>query len=277
MDASADLDPVFRYTEQQLQRLDEDDDAAGLPARRNAPQLVRCLLASETPAQRELLVRGMLSAIGFNWFAYGVTRLERGRHVAKSFFTTYAHPAWTERYFDERYHELDPRHVDAPQSGLPLVWDLDDLDARLAVRPPSGRARRFAEDFRDSGIRSGVFFHLTPPHTPHERVVISLMSSMRGCGWIVDPVLGQALTLGLCMHEFLSRHVRPVQPAHAPRRSLSALQQEILQCLMRGQSDKEIAYGLSLSPHVVDYHMRQLRKRFAARNRVELVNAAAMH
>lgn len=277
MDASADLDPVFRYTEHQLQRVAEDDGAADAPVRRNAPQLVKCLLAAETPAQRELLVRGMLSAIGFNWFAYGVTRLERGRHVAKSFFTTYAHPAWTQRYFGERYHEVDPRHLDAPRSGLPLVWDLADIDARLAAQPLSGRARHFAEDFRDSGIRSGVFFHLTSPNTPNERVVISLMSSLRGCDWIVDPVLGQALTLGLCMHEFLTRHVRPVRPAEAPRRGLSDLQQNILQCLMRGQSDKEIAYGLRLSPHVVDYHMRQLRKRFAVRNRVELVNAAAMH
>jgi len=275
MEASADLEPVFRYTEHQLQRV--DDGEPDPPVRRNAPQLVKCLLASETPAQRELLVRGMLSAIGFNWFAYGVTRLERGRHVAKSFFTTYAHPAWTQRYFGERYHEVDPRHLDAPQSGLPLVWDLDDIDARLAAQRPSGRALRFAEDFRDSGIRSGVFFHLTPPNTPNERVVISLMSGMRGCGWIADPVVGQALTLGLCMHEFLSRHMRPAGPAEPPRRGLSDLQQNILQCLMRGQSDKRIAHHLRISSHAVDYHMRQLRKRFAVRNRVELVNAAAMH
>ena len=35
-----------------------------------------------------------------------------------------------------------------------------------------------------------------------------------------------------------------------------------------------VAHERQLSPHTVDYHMRQLRRRFAVRNRVQLVNAA---
>ena len=54
---------------------------------------------------------------------------------------------------------------------------------------------------------------------------------------------------------------------------LPTTQQYILQHLLQGRSDKEIANRLDLSAHTVDYHMRQLRRRFAARNRVQLVNA----
>jgi len=246
------------------------------PSPAGAPRLVAELSAAASAAEREALVRGMLRGIGFEWLAYGtVMQQADGSSLPRSFLTTYAHPAWMQRYFSERYHEIDPRHLQAPRSSLPLVWDLDDIAVHAARREATGRARRFAEDFRDSGIRSGVFFHLASPQAPGERTVISLLADTPGRSWIVDHVLGQALTLGLCLHEFVSRHVRPpATPAGAVRAALSALQQDILHCLSNGQSDKEIAHRLQLSSHAVDYHMRQLRRRFAVRNRVQLINAA---
>jgi DNA-binding CsgD family transcriptional regulator len=275
MEASSD-ERVILYTEQQLMPVDDAPPSARTIAQDSGPRLVPLLRAAESAVQREALVRGMLQMIGFDWFAYGTTlQHPGGRSQPKSFFTSYAHPQWTQRYFSERHHEVDPRHLDAPRSGLPLVWDIQDIDARLATQQLQGRSRRFAEDFRDSGIRSGVFFHLASPTAANERIVISLMSSTPQRDWIVDRVLGQALTLGLCMHEVLSRHMRPIERLASTGASLSSLQQNILQCLSSGQSDKEIAYRLQLSTHAVDYHMRQLRRRFSVRNRVQLINAAA--
>jgi DNA-binding CsgD family transcriptional regulator len=274
MQASGNGEAVLFYAEQQLQPA-EDNAASKAAAHASAPHLVPRLLAADSCAQREVLVRGMLHAIGFEWFAYGVEVLRGGRSTPKSFFTSYSHPQWTRRYFSERYHEVDPRHLDAPRSGLPLAWDIQDIDSRLAAQPRWGRSRHFAQDFRDSGIRSGVFFNLPSATSANERIVISLQSSSAQRGWIGDRVLGQALTFGLSMHEFLSRHMRPARPQQdCAHHGLSALQQSILQCLSRGQSDKEIAHGLQLSTHAVDYHMRQLRRRFAVRNRVQLINAA---
>jgi DNA-binding CsgD family transcriptional regulator len=48
------------------------------------------------------------------------------------------------------------------------------------------------------------------------------------------------------------------------------VQQEILRAVERGLSDKEIAARLGISTYAVDYHMRQLRRQFGARNRVQL-------
>jgi len=261
-------DDVLLYTEQQLRRIDDDTTPV---AREGGPRLVPQLLAAESSAQREALVRGMLHAIGFEWFAYGSEVQQGGRSLPKSFLTSYSHPQWTRRYFSERYHEVDPRHADAPRSGLPMVWDQRDLDERLRPQAFSGRARRFIEDMRDCGIRSGIFFQLPSPTAANERIAISLSSSEPTREWIGERVLGQALTLGLCMHELMSRHLRPIQ---ADGDDLSALQHRILHCLRCGQSDKEIAHVLQLSIHAVDYHMRQLRRRFAVRNRVQLINAA---
>ena len=90
-------------------------------------------------------------------------------------------------------------------------------------------------------------------------------------------MVGQALMLSLSVLDHLSRYARtqaapPV--ARTEMSGMSATQQDILEHLLQGRSDKEIAYRLHLSAHTVDYHMRQLRRRFAARNRVQLVNAA---
>ena len=65
------------------------------------------------------------------------------------------------------------------------------------------------------------------------------------------------------------------EPAPAPAPPvLSSTQQEVLRCVVRGMADKEISAQLKLSPHTVDYHLRQLRKRFGARNRVQLLLAS---
>jgi DNA-binding NarL/FixJ family response regulator len=48
----------------------------------------------------------------------------------------------------------------------------------------------------------------------------------------------------------------------------------ILSCLAEGLSDKQIAARLDLSLSNVDYHMRQLRLSFGARNRVQLLRFA---
>ncbi|AKJ29819.1 LuxR family transcriptional regulator [Caldimonas brevitalea] len=266
--ASGDAGGVLLYSESDLLLHDAPQRTGSLPG------LVNELLAQPSSADRVRLVRRLLHGLGFEWLAYGTAGIQRGRAIPRSFLTTYGHPVWTEHYFRERYYEMDPRHYDAPSSSLPLVWDLDDIAASARTQPGSSRARRFLNDFGDSGIRSGVFFSVASPDMPHERTVISLMSSAPQRGWIVDSVLGQALTLGLSVHEFLSRHVHRSVFASGPRAELSALQRDILECLIGGQSDKQIAHRLSLSSHTVDYHLRQLRRRFSVRNRVQLVNAA---
>ncbi|AKJ32066.1 hypothetical protein AAW51_5375 [Caldimonas brevitalea] len=238
------------------------------------PSVVNDLIAARTGEERQRLVRGMLHAIGFAWLGYGSVAQQHGKATPLTFFTSYAHPEWTQRYFSQRYHDLDTRHHDAPCSSLPLVWDLDDLKASDGRGPMAGRKRRFLDELADCGIGSGVFFSLASPTRVQERTVISLMSSAPNRRWIMDSVLGQALTLALSVHEYLSQHRRLPETHAGLRAEMPPMQQHILNFLIQGQSDKEIAYQLQLSAHTVDYHMRQLRRRFSVRNRVQLVKAA---
>jgi DNA-binding CsgD family transcriptional regulator len=268
--------PSF-FTEQQLLHVVNDRPKVETDIRRrsDAPRLLPMLLACETASQRESLVRGSLADAGFDWMAYCVMSGHGNLSAPKSSFTTYGNPGWNHRYFDERHYEVDFRHSEAPLSGLPVVWDVDDFKPSRRGRAPSLRERRFFEDLRDSGIGSGVFFQLPSATRPEERIVISLTSAAPDCSWIGERVLGRALSLGLCVHELLSHHMRTIDDGFDRSSRLSAFQIGIIECLRRGQSDKEIARALNMSTHAIDYHMRQLRRRFSARNRVQLVAAAA--
>ena len=111
------------------------------------------------------------------------------------------------------------------------------------------------EDLGDSGIRSGVLFRVPLLAAADEEAIVSFSSRAPGRDWITDDVLGQALMLGLCMHEFLSRHARrPCIPSASAQ--ISAKQQDVLRLLSHGQSNKEIAKSLGVSLHAVDYHLR---------------------
>ncbi|MDH6594290.1 DNA-binding CsgD family transcriptional regulator [Variovorax sp. TBS-050B] len=263
------------YSEEQLYLPPSADRRAD-----GAPGIVGDLLDARDAEARRELVQDLLDALGFDWLAYGTVTYLRGRWWPLSFYTAHANPEWTQRYFSHRLYEMDLRQPGVPASSLPLVWDVEQIEAMpvsaatSAAEDPAGLRQRFVDDLRLSGIHSGLMFRLASPTQVNLYTVISLQSSEPGRRWITDDVVGHALTLGLSLHEYLSRHSRmPSEAGAAARIEISSTQQSILQHLLQGRSDKEIANHLDLSAHTVDYHMRQLRRRFAARNRVQLVNA----
>jgi DNA-binding CsgD family transcriptional regulator len=270
--------PVERPTPDDGPLLYSDEQlSAPRPARLRGhiPRAVGDLLGAADAHERRSLLRGMLHALGFEWLGYGTISSQPGAAVPLSFFTSYAHPDWVHRYFSRRHYEVDTRQRELPSSSVPLIWETGELTPAHAGPDPGGRHRRFLEDLGACGIRSGLMFRLASPTRPGEHTVISLMSGVAHRRWITEGVAGRALMLGLCVHDYLSRHARVPAASLAPRSDMSATQLCILEHLRQGRSDKEIAYLMHLSPHAVDYHMRQLRRRFAARNRVQLMNAAS--
>lgn len=240
------------------------------------PALLVALMAAETPELRQRTVKTLLQSLGFEWLGYGCFSQAGDRPVPRSFCTTYADAAWTERYFTESYHLVDPRLQRVPESGLPVMWTLDELQAE--AQAPSylqGLRQRFFSDLRATGAGSGVMMGL-PSLPGRDRHIVSLISKQPGRDWMTDAVLGQVLTLALCLHEFYSRYTLAPQAdgLRSAAGALTPLQNEILARLARGLPDKLIAAQLDLSLHNVDYHMRQLRKRFGVRNRLQLMQAA---
>jgi DNA-binding CsgD family transcriptional regulator len=239
------------------------------------PALLVGLMAAETAEQRQRLVKNLLQSLDFEWLGYGCFTQARDGLAPRSFCTTYADAAWTERYFAAAYHRVDPRLQRLPDSGLPALWTLDELEDEDDT--PSymhGLRQRFFDDLRATGAGSGVMMGL-PGLPGRDRHVVSLVSKRSGRDWMTDAVLGQVLTLALCLHEFYSRYALAPQAGSQGlgAGTLTPLQCEILARLARGLPDKLIAAQLDLTLHNVDYHMRQLRKRFGVRNRLQLMQA----
>ncbi|MFS8973352.1 autoinducer binding domain-containing protein [Cupriavidus necator] len=239
------------------------------------PGLVTALQAESTHEGRTVVMQSAIRAIGFDWLGYGTAANVGGQIQPRTFFETYSAPGWRERYFRERYYEIDPRNPQPGTYGLPTVWDADDLAQMPAGNVPPLRRRRFFDDLRDAGIRSGIFLNLPMPGSS-DFVLISFMSGIESRRWIGDSVVGQALATGLALHEFLTCHVEIPAFAGRHREGLSDVQRHILACLAQGLSDKEIARRMDMSIFNVDYHMRRLRSHFGVRNRVQLASAATL-
>jgi DNA-binding CsgD family transcriptional regulator len=141
----------------------------------------------------------------------------------------------------------------------------------------SRRIGQLIELLEEGGRKSGVVTRLLLPH-PETSACLCFNSAIDSARWMTDTLVAETLMFAHTIHEFIWTYAQgAIGLAPAPRSegvSLSELQQSILQAVVQGRRDKEIAYFLGLSPHNVDYHMRRLRQLFNVRNRVQLINVA---
>jgi DNA-binding CsgD family transcriptional regulator len=226
------------------------------------------LIAASTPEARMANIRSMLSVLGFNFLQYeAVQNTNDGGHE-HYFLKTYVPGEWANQYARKHYCDLDPRVSACLGSPFPFVWDLQYfLKARL-FPPHDARTRGFLEDMARAGMCSGISFGFINPAT-HRQVVVGFNSANPSKNWITTSVVGQALILGLSIHEFISGCIEKLMH-HPDLDAVSDIQKQILECLANGLSDKEIARNLKTTYHNVDYHLRYLRKKYGATNRAQL-------
>lgn len=237
--------------------------------RMGLPPMVLALLDAPGAKERQSIVRAALADCGFEWLSYMAFVRKGNRMQPHSLFTTYVNPGWTRAYLRQYHAACDALHEQLPASGVPMAWDIQELDRHCATLPNPRGVHAFVQAVRGHGIGSGVLFQLPTPGAPSSHTVVGLTSSQSTRqNWPAD-ALGHAVTLGICLHEFLTAHVEKIDICE----EMTATQRAILACLREGHSDKQIAWHLQLSLSAVDYHMRQLRRRFAVRNRTQLVQA----
>jgi DNA-binding CsgD family transcriptional regulator len=266
----------FGSTRSDFALLHDDPPVVDVPLANGSLPLPSALTAliTATPVERRLLIESLLRWMGFDWLTYGRVKLIRGGPVPTSFCVAHGKPEWTKRYLACRYYAIDPRLQGALRSALPYAWDVEELLRSAPGTAEGANVRAFLHELRDAGLCSGVMFAVTGPQHPDERSIISLGSRAAESPCAKHALLCQVLMLGMCVHEFYSRYTHWPSDDSGTRAKLSPTQERVLQCLACGLIDREIASALGLTMHGVDYHLRQLRKRFNARNRVELVQLA---
>lgn len=238
------------------------------------PGPLAALLSARDTDERCRAIDDMLAAIGCDWLAFGALMPSRDSARPVSMCTAHADPQWVRHYCAEAYYEVDPRLADATRSSLPAAWTLARLEAAAVDTPARAPLRRFVADLAGTGMRGGAFLVL-PGEAEGRRHFVSLLARRPDPRLLSGEMIGQVLTLGLCLHEYYTRYSGLPDRAE-PAASLTPVQREILGHVARGESDKRIAHHLSISSHAVDYHMRQLRNRFAVHNRVQLAQASRL-
>ncbi|CAN7579728.1 LuxR family transcriptional regulator [Trinickia sp. LjRoot230] len=237
--------------------------------------IVDALSAANGPEQRRLVISATIGTIGFDWVCYW--RLARtGDLMTRALYVReYSAPEWPEHYINERYIEVDPRVAFACQCEWPLIWDLNSLAQAPHAEKPGGdqsRLHSLLTDADRAALRSGVTFGLANPRSPFQSV-ICFSAANESREWISDRVVGQAYAVGLALHEYLLAHAPSLDEA-PPTKPITQTQRKILAALTQGLSDKEIADVLGTSAYNVDYHLRQLKRRYGAQNRVHLAYLA---
>jgi two-component system, NarL family, invasion response regulator UvrY len=113
-------------------------------------------------------------------------------------------------------------------------------------------------------LRSGAAGYLTKDHSPEE-LVAAIRKVHRG-GKYVSPSLAEKLAAGL-----------EIGAAGAAHETLSDREYDVLCLLGSGQTVKEIAGGLGLSPKTVSTYRARILEKMKLATNADLVRYAAQH
>ncbi|WP_269505815.1 helix-turn-helix transcriptional regulator [Burkholderia sp. IMCC1007] len=213
-----------------------------------------------------------LRQIGFSTLGYGAYEMIGRRILCAHLLRELAPATFMQPYIDGMLYERDPRFAQAHQSGFPVAWRLDEIEV-AAHGSGDRKVLALAGHLRAHAMNSGVMFSLSAPRLDL-RVAVNVTSETQGTEWIDDRVIGGALSVSLAVH----RVALPFLAARIARMRGFALgdeQQQVLERLVHGLSDQEIASALRTSLHKVGHHIRSLEKLFNVQNRAQLAYLAA--
>ncbi|RKP50623.1 helix-turn-helix transcriptional regulator [Trinickia fusca] len=236
--------------------------------------IAAALAGAHNAAERHRIVSALLHLIGFSTFAYVALELTRERVDRLFLHEAFIPPTYRGDYVRQRYHEIDPRTLGARRANAPMVWDLHHLreqtkDADLVSIDQGHEAfEGFLSMMRDDGMCSGLMFPMAIPGT-RMHAFMSFTAPRRNRDWMTSTTIEQALSIGMSVHTFASSQLLAAARERSPN-GLTPFERELLVGIAEGASDKEIGRRLDTSQHNVDYHLRKLRKRFNAANRIEL-------
>lgn len=241
------------------------------------PALLERWFAAASPQALRREIADTLRSLGFDWMSLASIDWHDGTPVVTRLLCSHAHARWTEAYFGEGLAWTDPRLPLALTSSLPLAWSVDRPEAWLDAALATPDQQRFPALLREAGIGSGVIVQVRNTERCGERSLVSLSARCADIEWIKEPVVGRVMMFAHCLHELCAvrRSVTPAQnsPAATEGALASPTRREILRHLAQGRSNKQIAHRLQLSADTVKYHLRELRRHFNVRNRIELLNS----
>jgi len=168
---------------------------------------------------------------------------------------------WRERYVERRYFEVDPVVRRAPGFSRPFMWDDIVKDEQLQESE-----RIVMEGRREAGLKRGIS---VPLFGPSGRVsVLSFASRFDDA----DPVhhAGHLNVLSWHFHLAFAELARPVEPV-SPQVELSQRERDCLKWSAEGKSSWSIGMILNISENTVNFHLKNVMRKFGTTSRTVAV------
>ncbi|MCE4226365.1 hypothetical protein HCU64_21695 [Methylobacterium sp. C25] len=216
-------------------------------------------------ASEEVALAGAASrlsdALGFRWFSY--LSVGDGK---PDVISTY--PAiWSDHYLCSRYDQVDPVIAASRRQTVPFFWGALD-----GARPSDAAGLRLFDDAASFGIVSGLS---VPLRGPRGRTALFTLSTDE----VSPALLRRAEELktyvqvcGLHLHNQLAARVARFMPEHR-KRTLTPRQRACLHAAAEGQSAKQAARSIDLTPRTVQHHHEEAKRRLGAQS---LTHAVAL-
>lgn len=200
-------------------------------------------------------------ALGFRWFTY------LGVGDAKpDVISTY--PAiWSDHYLGNGYDQVDPVVDASRRQMVPFFWGALD-----SARPSDLAAVRLFDDAASFGIVSGL---TVPFRGPKGRTALFTLSTDEVSPALLrcaEEVKTYVQVCGLHLHNQLAARVERFMPEHQ-KPTLTPRQRACLRAAAEGQSAKQAARAIDLTPRTVQHHHEEAKRRLGAQS---LTHAVAL-
>ncbi|NRO94536.1 hypothetical protein GWC77_01080 [Paraburkholderia sp. NMBU_R16] len=232
-------------------------------------------LAAELGAAADLdeltrLVGSVVHVLGFRRLAYLTVKTDVHGRIDRIYLLRNAFaPSLMQRMVRTGMLERNARLRTVLTSQLPQPWELKTSMRTSGAREFADEDRQFLHEMRENGFLSGLAFGLPISNTSMRSIVILASSRESVADWLTEDVIVQCLTFGSSLHQRCAAYLRAAQRQEAFG-LLSPLHRQIVDLLVLGLTDKEIAARLDMSAHTVDYHLRHIKQRYGARDRSHL-------
>ena len=207
------------------------------------------------------LLQQFTESFGFDYFAFLIQHPVPFNRPRIHLHSTYP-KLWVKRYEKQNYYAVDPVLRLCQRPGKGVAWT-DDLFAN---------ASNFWREAREYGLQSGFSCSAMAPNRVLGILSISSQqpTSARLCLSELEVKLQLLAELSLDTLERFSDDAMMVLKKEFSQREL-----EILKWTAEGKTAAEISLILSISEHTVNFHQKNIQKRFNVSNKTQIACYAA--
>ena len=214
----------------------------------------------------ELLVK-CATEEGFTQVAYGaLTYIEpdcQSEHPPPAIALNF--PAqWCDRYFERKYHVMDPVVIRTPTLSGPFLWD--QLADRCQLHPGE---QMVLDESREAGLKHGIS---VPLFGPWGQVSVVSFASQFDDADALDR-MSHLNALAWQFH-IAFKEMTPSARNSRPRVQLSKREADCLRWTAEGKSSWDIGMILNISENTVTFHIKNAMRKFGTTSRTVAVVSA---